>query len=67
MGQVKVESDIPNARVLVKGSYRIIYVVREKDIIIVTVRHGRQRPTRVLVAWARDLRVPDDPPTGLIC
>lgn len=42
IGRVVPELKDQKIRELIKGNYRIIYIVEEKGISVLTVRHGRQ-------------------------
>lgn len=52
-GRIVPEIDDPNVRELIWKGWRIIYQVTPKQVVILTVRHGRQQ-------W-EDLEIPELP------
>ncbi len=44
MGAESPEMPVPGVRRLVMGSYLVDYEIKDKVIIILAIRHGRQRP-----------------------
>ncbi|MBK7906674.1 MAG: type II toxin-antitoxin system RelE/ParE family toxin [Gemmatimonadetes bacterium] len=46
LGRLAGGSTLPDLREIVAGAYRVTYLARTNYLLVVSLRHGRQRPAR---------------------
>ncbi|KAA9387850.1 type II toxin-antitoxin system RelE/ParE family toxin [Neorhizobium galegae] len=62
MGRMTEEIPIPGVLRFVMGPYLVDYEIREDEVVIFAIRHGRERPPGVELDDDFDLEEPDGGP-----
>jgi plasmid stabilization system protein ParE len=62
MGHATEEIPVPEVRRFVLGAYLVDYEVRAKSVVVLAVRHGRERPPSVELEADFDYENPDEDP-----